>query len=66
MKNKKYISRESKRVSRHDNLPLLRGMFVSPKSSDRKYMPDLLAVNFSFYSDEELILTSGKGLYPGE
>jgi hypothetical protein len=66
MKKNTGQSREINRISRQDNLPLLRGMFVSPKSADRKFRPIKRTGNFTFFSEEELVLTPDKGYYLGE
>jgi len=59
-------SREINRISRRENLPLLRGMFVSPESADRKYKSIQRNENYSNTSDEGLFLTADKGYYLGE
>ncbi len=66
MKKNTGQSREINRISRRDKLPLLRGMFVSPKISDGKYRPIQRTGNFTFFSEEELFLSSDKGYYLGE
>ena len=66
MKKNTGQSRELNRISSQNNLPLLRGMFVSPKSSDKKYRPIQQTGSFSSFSEEELFLTSDKGYYLGE
>ena len=66
MKKNTGQSREINKISRQDNLPLLRGMFVSPKSADRNDRPIQKTGSFSSFSEEELFLTSDKGYYLGE
>ncbi|MCX6306453.1 MAG: hypothetical protein NT040_15935 [Bacteroidetes bacterium] len=59
-------SRVINRISRRDNLPVLRGMFISPGSSEKKTRPVQRQVNFYLTSEEELYLTADKGFYLGE
>jgi hypothetical protein len=66
MKSNSGKSREINRISRRVNLPLLRGMFASIRSADKNQRPIERRGNFSFYSEEELILSSEKGYFLGE
>jgi hypothetical protein len=66
MKKNTGQSRELNRISRQDHLPLLRGMFVHPKSTDKKQKSVPMTENRSFTSEEGLFLTAAQGCYLGE
>jgi len=59
-------SQNINRISRRDNLPLLRGMFVVPGSALRKFKTVLSSINYSSMPEDELFLTADKGYYLGE
>ena len=66
MQKRKIQAKKVDRISRRENLPLLRGMFVGVGSSIRKYKPFQRAESFSIFSEEELYLTAEQGIYLGE
>ena len=65
MKRNKDHSKYVDKISRRDNLPLLRGMFVSPESSKRAQMLRQRNACHSCTSDEGLFLSAEEGLYLG-
>ncbi|MFZ4520278.1 MAG: hypothetical protein ACOYNC_01155 [Bacteroidales bacterium] len=66
MQKRKIQAKKIDRISKKENLPLLRGMFVGIGSSKRKYRPLQRTENFSVFIDEELYLTAEQGYYLGE
>jgi hypothetical protein len=66
MKKTTVHSREINRISRRENLPLLRGMFVTPEPAGRKYKTVQRNANDLYTSEEGLFLTSDQGCYLGE
>jgi hypothetical protein len=66
MKTDTVRSHTPKTFSTRENLPLLRGMFVSPEKSVKRRKPVQQRPNYSFSSDDGLFLTPQQGFYLGE
>jgi len=65
MKKNSEHSRKISRISRRDSLPLLRGMFVSPKNSPGEYSLSQKYTIQDSASDNGLFLTSETSFYLG-
>jgi hypothetical protein len=65
MKKNQGHSRKISRISRRASLPLLRGMFVSPKKSPGEYSPTQKHTIQDSSSDNGLFLTSETSYYLG-
>ena len=65
MKKNTDYSRKISRISRRDSLPLLRGMFVGPKTSPREYSLTQQNPMHDNSSDNGLFLNSETSFYLG-
>jgi hypothetical protein len=66
MKKTTLHSRKITRITKRENLPLLRGMFVTPKPAGRKYKTVQRNTNDFYTFEEGLFMTSDMGYYLGE
>lgn len=57
--------KDIKRISGKDQLPLLRGMFVSPEIQPGKQASTQRTTGFFSQSEDELVLTVDKGYFLG-
>jgi hypothetical protein len=65
MKRDKVHSKVTSRISRKDNLPLLRGMFVAPQAAVKVRRPDHRDSYDYGNAEDGLFLTAKEGFYLG-